>query len=525
MKKRDLLTASALALVLSVAAASAETVMNRGNDTDPASLDPHQTQTVSESRVLNDLLEGLATVDADGKVIPGMAESWDISEDGTVYTFHMRDAKWSNGDPVTANDFDYSLHRIMDPATAAGYASILFPIKNGEAVAGGNMPLDQLGVRAIDDKTLEITLENPTPYFIQLLTHQSALPVHKASVDEFGNQFTRAGNMVTNGAYMLDSFTPNDKLVMVKNPNYYNADKVAIDRVNWIPFDDISACMRRFQASEVSICSDVPGEQMDYVKANLADALHVSPYLGTFYLPIKGAEGSPLKDARVRKALSMAIDRDFIAEQVWAGTMLPSYTLVPPGISNYVDGGITVDYADTDLFDREDEAKELLEEAGVAPGSLTIELRYNTSENNKNTMAAVADMLKNIGVNATLNEVEGTTYFNYLREGGQFDVARAGWIGDYDDPQNFLMLYTSDTPFNYPRWKNPDYDALMAKAAATTDLTERANVLSDAEKLLLDQQPIIPILSYSSRALVASNVEGYHDNLLNDHLTQWLSLN
>ncbi|MCJ8139780.1 peptide ABC transporter substrate-binding protein [Falsirhodobacter halotolerans] len=525
MKKRDLFAASALALVMGVASANAQVTINRGNDTDPATLDPHHTQTVSEARVLADLFEGLITKDAAGQNIPGMAESWEMSEDGTVYTFTLRDAKWSNGDPVTAQDFEYSLKRIMTPETAAGYASILFPIKNGEAVAGGEMPVDDLGVRAIDDKTLEITLNGPTPYFLELLTHQSSLPVHRASVEEFGDQFTRAGNLVSNGPYMLQGFTPNSQLSMVKNPNYYDADNVAVDAVNWIPFEDRSACMRRFEAKEVVTCADVPAEQMDYVKANLADSLHIAPYLGTYYLPVKGADGSPLKDARVRRAISMVIDRDFIAENVWAGTMLPGFTLVPPGISNYVEGGVTVDYAEDDLFDREDAAKELLEEAGVEPGALTVELRYNTGENHKNTMAAVADMLSNIGINARLNEVEGTTYFNYLREDGPFDLARAGWIGDYNDPQNFLMLYTSNTPFNYSRWKNEEYDALLDEAAMETDLPARAEILAKAEALLLEEQAIIPILSYSSRELVATNISGYEDNLGSDHYTRWLSVN
>ncbi|QUS35634.1 peptide ABC transporter substrate-binding protein [Falsirhodobacter algicola] len=520
-----LLSASALALLLGTGAAMAEVVINRGNDTDPATLDPHRTQTVAEGRILADLYDGLVIEDAEGEAIPGVAESWDLSEDGTVYTFHLRDSKWSNGDPVTAHDFDFAFHRIMDPMTAAGYASILFPIKNAEAVAGGQMPLDQLGVRAIDDKTLEITLNAPTPFFIELLTHQSALPLHQKSVEEFGDQFTRPGNLVSNGAYMLQSFTPNSQLVMVKNPNYYDADDVKIDKVNWIPFEDRSACMRRFEANEVQICSDVPAEQMDYVKANLSDELRVAPYLGTYYLPVKGEDGSPLKDARVRKAISMAIDRDFIADSVWAGTMLPAYTLVPPGIANYVDGGVKVDYADEDLFDREDEAKALLEEAGVEPGTLTVDLRYNTGENHKNTMAAIADMLGNIGINARLNEVEGTTYFNYLREDGPFDLARAGWIGDYNDPQNFLMLYESGVSFNYSRWDNADYDALLDKAAETMDLGERAEVLADAERLLLDDQAIIPILSYSSRALVATEVQGYETNLMDAHATRWMSLN
>lgn len=516
---------SSVAVLLSAGIASAEVVINRGNDTDPATLDHHRTSSVAEGRITGDLYEGLMTQDAAGEAVAGAAESWTVSDDGLVYTFKLRpEGKWSNGDPVTAGDFAFAFHRIMDPATAAGYASMLFPIRNAEKVAGGSLPGSDLGVKVIDDLTLEITLEAPTPYFLELLTHQTGYPLHQASVEANGDKFTQPGLLVTNGPFMLVSFQPNDKIVMAKNPHYHDAANVAIDTINWIPFEDRAACMRRFEAGEIDICADVAAEQMDYVKTNLADALRIAPYLGTYYLPVKGADGSPLKDPRVRRAISMVLDRDFIADQVWQGTMLPGWSLVPPGIVNYVDPAPMMSYKDMDPLDREDEAKKLLAEAGVAEGSLTVELRYNTSENNKNTMAAVADALSTIGIRGELNEVEGATYFNYLREGGAYDIARAGWIGDYNDPQNFLFLFQTPVNFNYPRWSNADYDALIAKAAVTTDLAERAGILAEAEVIFLDNVPAIPILYYSSRALVSPKVGGYDDNLMNAHGTRWLSI-
>ncbi|ADO43552.1 peptide ABC transporter substrate-binding protein [Ketogulonicigenium vulgare] len=525
MKLSHLLSASCV-LALTAGMASAQVVLNRGNDTDPSTLDHHRTSTVSESRLMNDLYEGLVTKAADGSTIPGVAESWDISEDGLVYTFHFRDdAKWSNGDAVTAEDFLYAYRRLMDPATAAPYANMLFPIVNAEAIASGEAEADTLGVRAIDATTLEITLSSATPYFLELLTHQTGLPIHAASVEEFGDSFTQAGRMVTNGAFQLVSFTPNDMIVMSKNTNFHDAENVAIDQINYIPFEDRAACLRRFEAGEIQICTDVPTEQMDYLEANLAEELHVVPYLGTYYLPIKGEEGSPLRDPRVRQAISLVIDRDFIATEVWRDTMLPGYSLVPPGIVNYVDGGVMLPYADEDLLDREDAAKALLEEAGVAPGTLTVKLRFNTSENHRNTMAAVADMLSNIGITGELDEVEGASYFSYLQQGGMYDIARAGWIGDYNDPQNFLFLFQSDVQFNYPRWVNADYDAAIDAAATETDLAARAEILAQAETILLDELPIIPILWYSSRALVSPSISGYEDNLMDDHLSRWLSVN
>ena len=517
---------STTAFLFSAGLASAEVVLNRGNDTDPATLDHHRTSTVAEGRVLGDLYEGLMSQDATGKAVAGAAESWTVSEDGLVYTFKLRaDAKWSNGDPVTAEDFSFAFHRIMDPATAAGYASMLYAITNAEEVNTGKAPLDQLGVKAVDAQTLEITLHTPTPYFLELLTHQTGFPLHKASVEANGDKYTQPGTMVTNGAYKLVSFQPNDKIVMAKNENFHDAANVKIDTINWIPFEDRAACLRRFEAGEVQICSDVPGEQMDYVKEKLADSLRIAPYLGTYYLPVKGKEGSPLKDPKVRQAISMVIDRDFLASEVWQDTMLPGWSLVPPGIVNYVENPPVLPYKDQDPLDREDAAKKLLEEAGVAEGSLSVELLFNTSENNKNTMAAVADAVSAIGIKATLNETEGATYFNYLREDGPYDIARAGWIGDYNDPQNFLFLMQSGVSFNYPKWSNADYDALMAKAAVTADLGERAKIMAEAEQIFLDNVPAIPILYYSSRALVSPQVAGYEDNLMDAHATRWLSLN
>jgi len=219
----------------------------------------------------------------------------------------------------------------------------------------------------------------------------------------------------------------------------------------------------------------------------------------------------------------MAVDREFLANEVWRGVMLPASSMVPPGIANYVKDAPKLDFADKDVLDREDKAKELLQEAGVQPGSLSVTLRYNTSENHKNTMAALANMLGNIGIKATLNEVEGATFYNYLQEKGMFDITRDGWIGDYNDPNSFLELYTTGNYFNYAEWSNKDYDALMAKSATTTDLAERAKILAEAEKILLGDGAVVPLMYYSSTALVADRVQGYEDNLMNSHGTRWLS--
>lgn len=505
--------------------ARAEIVLNRGNDTDPASLNPQRGVSVQEASIYEDLFEGLVIHDVKGAVVPGVAKSWEISPDGLIYSFQLRDdAKWSDGTPVTAQDFVYSLRRIMDPANAAPYANVLFPIKNAEEISNGKLPKEELGVAAPDAHQLQIILKAPTAYFLQLLTHNTALPLQQKSVEKYGDKFTAPGNLVSNGAYQLASYTPNDKLVMKKNPYFHDAASVKIDQVNWLPFENRSSCMRRFEAGEVQICSDITADQMDYVRKNFGAQVHLAPELGSYFLDIKGADGSPLKDQRVRRAISMAIDREFLASEVWRGTMLPSYSIVPPGVANYVDGGVQQDYANEDILDREDEAKRLLAEAGVKPDSLTVQLSYNTSENHKNVMAAITDMLRNIGIKAKSEEMEGTTYFNYLRQGGEFDIARDGWLADYSDPQSFLFLYKSNSSFNYSKWSNKTYDDLLEKAAVTTDLRQRALLLADAERLLLKEQPIVPLLTYASKYLVSDRVGGWHDTLEAAHATRWLSL-
>lgn len=296
-----------------------------------------------------------------------------------------------------------------------------------------------------------------------------------------------------------------------------------IDVVNWMPFEQPATCMRRFEAKEVDICSTVAAEQMDYINANLKQYLRITPYFGVNYLNVKGEPDSKLRDARVRQAISMTIDRDFLANQIRRGMLLPKYSMVPSGTQNYIDDAPKLLYSNQDVLEREDKAKELLKEAGVTPGSLRVKLRYATTVNNKNTMIAIADMLKNIGIKAEQDEVEGATYFNYLQEKGMFDFAYQAWIGDYDGPYSFLSLFTTDNYFNFSDWSNKDYDALIAKSETMTDIKARAETLAEAERILLSEVPVIPILASSSQALVSDKIEGYSDNVMNTHGSRWLS--
>ncbi|MEX0317432.1 MAG: peptide ABC transporter substrate-binding protein [Ruegeria sp.] len=506
-------------------AASAATYM-RGNDGNPETLDQHKTSTVAEANILRDLYEGLVVYTPAAEVTPGVAEEWEVTDDGLVYTFKLRaDANWSNGDPVTAQDFVYSLQRIMKPETGAKYANILYPIQNAEAVNKGEADAAEMGVKAIDDKTLEITLAQATPFFIELLTHQTGLPVHPASVEAHGADFVQPGNMVSNGAFTLKSNILNDKIVLEKNPNFHGADNVALDEVNYLPFEDRATCVRAWEAGEVHSCSDLPAEDIARLKDEHGDAVRVAPYLGTYYYALNHKD-EVLADPEVRQALSMAIDREFLAEEIFQSTMVPAQSFVPPGIGNYSGGSPDTEYFGMSMLDREDKAAEILAAKGISPDSpVTIELMYNTSENHKNAATAIADMWANLGVNVEFNVRDASAHYAHLRDKGDFDVARAGWIGDYSDPQNFLFMVESDNDgFNYANYDNAEYDKLMDDAAAETDLEARAGILQQAEGLFMRDLPFIPLLYYSSRSLVSPKLQGWEDNIQNVHASRYLSI-
>ena len=513
------------ALSLCLSPASAESVYRRGAAGEPATLDPQKTGTVVEADVVYDLFEGLLTYDANGALAPGAAESWSASADGLHYTFKLRESKWSNGEPVVAEDFVYSLRRLVAPATGAQYANLFYVLKNGEAVNKGAMKPEALGVNALDARTLEIELERPTPYILGLLAHQTAAPVNRANVEKFGNDFVRPGNLVSNGAYKLAEFTPNDRIVLTRNENFHDTAGAKIDREEILPLEDRSAALRRFQAGEIDSYNDAPADQIPFIRERMKDQYHVMPNLGVLYFSFN-TKKPPFDDPRVRNALSMVVDREFLAEKIWCGSMLPGYSLVPPGIDNYgppVDPGFRA----LSPIEAEDQAKALLKAAGYGPGGkpLNVEIRFNTSENNKATAVAIAEMWKPLGVATTFVNTDLKTHFALLRDGGDYDVARAGWLGDYSDPQNFLMLLKGDNVgLNYSRYSNPAYDSLLAKAEAERNLGERAKILADAEAILLRDQPIIPLLFYSSKNLISPKVSGWKPNLLDRHLTRYLAI-
>jgi oligopeptide transport system substrate-binding protein len=368
---RHLIRAAALAsAALLSTAAFAQVTFNRGNDGDPETLDVQKGSTVTEAHLMRDLYEGLMIHNAKGEVVYGVAASHTESQDGTVFTFKIRpNAKWSNGDDFKASDYVFAFRRIINPETGAKYANILFPIKNAEKInkVQGGVRLEELGVKAIDDKTLEITLERPTPYFLELLTHQTGYPVHEASVRRHGVDYVKPENWVSNGAYVLKEWTPNSHIRLEKNANFHDAANVQIERIMYFPTPDYAAASRRFMAGELHFTTDIPADQTKFLKERLGDQVKIAPYLGTYYLAFNTSK-KPFDDRRVRNALAMTIDREFIAEQIWGGTMLPAANFVPPGIGNYGKPPVP-DWAEKSPIEREDMAKKLLTEAGTAPAS------------------------------------------------------------------------------------------------------------------------------------------------------------
>jgi len=524
IKRTALAAVATAALMGAMNAASAEVVYNRGNTGEPETLDTHKTSTVQEAHILRDLLEGLVSYNAKGEAVPGQAAKWEVSDDGKTYRFTLRDGlKWSNGDPVTAEDFVFSYRRIMDPATGAKYANILYPIKNAEKINKGQAKPEELGVKAVDAKTVEITLEAPTPYFIELLTHQTSLPVHKASVEKFGKDFVKPGNMVSNGAYKLAEFAPNSHIKLVKNENYWDAKNVQIDTVNFIPHPDLAAAVRRYEAGELDSMDELPADQIKSLKERFKDQVKLGPYLGTWYLVVNSSK-APFNDVRVRHALSMAIDREFIAGEIWGQTMQPGYSFMPPGVGNYGEPAY-MEYKDQSPIDREDKAKELLKEAGFGPGKpLKVEIRYNTTDNNRNSVIAIADQWKQIGVETSFINTDGKTHFAHLRDGGDFDIARYGWIADYSDPNNFLFLLKSDNKgFNYGKYNNPEFDKLLEDAAKELDLTKRADILKRAEAILMKDMPWIPIMYYGKSNLISPKIKGFVQNTRGVYPSRFLS--
>ena len=482
----------------------------RNNGAEVQSLDPHKIEGVPESNVNRDLFEGLLVTDVDGHPAPGVAEKWD-NKDFKVWTFHLRkDAKWSDGTPVTAEDFVYSWQRLANPNTASPYASYLQygHIANIDDIIAGKKPVTDLGVKAIDANTFEVTLSEPVPYFYKLLVHPSVSPVPKSAVEKFGEKWTQPANIVTNGAYKLKDWVVNERMVLERNPQYWDNAKTVINQVTYLPISSEVTDVNRYRSGEIDMTyNNMPIELFQKLKKEIPKEVHVDPYLCTYYYEINNQK-APFTDVRVRTALKLALDRDIIVNKVKNQGDLPAYSYTPP----YTDGMKLVEpeWFKWSQEKRNEEAKKLLAEAGyTADKPLTFSLLYNTSDLHKKLAIAVASIWKkNLGVNVKLENQEWKTFLD-TRHQGTFDVARAGWCADYNEPTSFLNTMLSDSSNNTAHYKSPAFDKLIGETLKVADDAQRADLYAKSEQQLDKDSAIVPVYYYVNARLVKPWVGGY----------------
>lgn len=511
---------AAAALTFSAAAVT----LNRGNQNDPDTLDPHKSTGSWESNILGDLMVGLTTEDAGANPIPGAAESWTVSEDGLVWTFKMRKgAVWSDGVPVTARDFEYSFRRQLDPATASQYASMMYDIVGAEAVNTGQAPLDTLGVKALDDETLEMRLVHPAPYLPQLLMHQITYAVPQHVVEKLGDDWTKPGNYVSNGPFTLKEWRPNDHITLEKNPRFYDAANVRLDEVVFYPTDDSETALKRFRTGELDLNVGFPSQQIDYLRKNMAAELHVATLVNVRYVAMN-LKRPPFDDIRVRRAISLAINREKIASEILRAGEQPAYSLVPPGTAGYSDGPM-VSFKATPMTERLEEARRLLAEAGYGPGHpLTFQYRYIGDPDSRRMAAALQGMWAAAGMKVDVSVSEKKVHYNAVRA-GDYDVSENNWFGDYNDAKNFLFLtQPSSDEMNVSKYANPEYEALIRASDQERDAGKRAALMKQAEALMLSEMPITPVFYGVSRNLVHTWVKGWEDNILNVHRSRFMSI-
>ena len=495
--------------------------LQMGNGSEPASLDPHKITGTWEDRIVSDLMVGLTTDDKDGKSVPGMAERWTTSPDGKTWTFYLRDAVWSDGVPVTADDFVFALQRIMDPKTASEYASLLYFIRNAQPVNEGKAAKDALGVRALSPKVLEITLEHPAPYLPELAKHQTMLPVPKHVVEKWGDAWSQPAHYVSNGPYLLKSWSLGDHVAAVKNPRFYDAKNVCVDQVNYYPTNDAIGAERRVRRGELDANADIQSNRIAFLRERMPDYVHTYTYLGVAYLAFNSAVPA-FKDKRVRMALDMAIDREFITGKLLRGGQKPAYTFVPPGVANYTQAAAPA-WAAWPLAKRQAEARRLLAAAGYGPNNpLKIEIKHRNTPDPMLFMPAVQADWKEVGVETALVQNETQIAYAAYRS-RDFQVADAAWIADYNDAMSFLYLQQSSTGSqNYGDYKNPIFDDLLARADNEPDAKVRAAYLAQAEKIMLDDAAVAPVFFYVNKNLVSPKITGWADNIVDHHRTRYL---
>jgi oligopeptide transport system substrate-binding protein len=493
-------------------------ILHRGLNPEPSDLDPHLATQTSYYTVLSALLEGLVSEDpVDLHPVPGVAESWDISPDGLTYTFYLRaGAKWSNGEPVTSQDFIGSWRRILTPSLGATDASYLYVIQGAEAFNKGDSDFSQVGLRARDSRTLTVTLEHPAPWFLSLLSGTAWMPVPLATVAKYGgladrgNAWTTPDRWVGNGPFVLKSWHRGQEIVVARSPGYWDAARVRLQEIHFHVFESTDAEERAFRSGQLHVTEALPPDKVDGYRKDSPELLRIDPLLGTYFLRINTRRPG-LNDLRVRTALALAIDREAITEKVLRGGQMPAFSFTPPGLGGYA----------PDEIQRKnlDEARRLLTDAGHSGGAgLTeLELLYNTSESHKVIAEAVQEMWRrDLGiqvrlVNQDLKSAEDA------RRTGSYELLQSSWIADYADPSSFLDILRGDSGNNFTGWSSPDYDNLLFTAARTPEQSARNALYGKAERLMLREAPVIPIYHYTHVFLIRPSVRGWSPTLLDHH--------
>ena len=501
-------------------------ILHINNGTEPQNLDPHVVTGVPEHHIIMALLEGLVSEDPHGITPqPGTAERWDVSPDQTVYTFYLRkDARWSNGDPVTAHDFVRSYRRALAPSLASEYAYMLFVMKGAEEFNTGKITdFNEVGVKAVDDHTLQVTLNAPTPYFLSLLLHYSWFPLHLPTIERYGplyergNRWTKPGRFVGNGPFVLEEWKVNHVIVVHRSPTYWDAAHVKLNKIFFYCIESSDTDERAFRSGQLHKTYELPATKIDSYREKHRDLLHVDPFLGTYFYELNTSK-PPLNDKRVRRALAMSIDREGIVKNVTRGDQIPAYHFTPPGTAGYTARAkFPFDIAG---------ARKLLAAAGFPDGKglPPIEILFNTLESHRSIAEAVQEMWKqNLGIEVRLLNQEWKVYLDSKRT-GNYQVARYGWIGDYPDPNSFLDLWVTGGGNNDSRWSNSEYDRLIREAGRTADLAKRLEVFQQAEAVLLEEMPIVPIYFYTRVYAMRTSVKGWYPTILDNHPYQKLWL-
>ncbi|MEI9750089.1 peptide ABC transporter substrate-binding protein [Moellerella wisconsensis] len=476
---------------------------------EPASLDPIKSVGLTEAQVMRDLFEGLVNQDSDGQVIPGVAEHWQ-SEDNREWIFKLRpNARWSNGEPVTANDFVYSWQRLVDPKNTSPFAwfAALAGINHAQQIIDGQKNISELGVEALDDLTLKITLDKPVAYFPALTTNFSLFPVHQATVEHYGNDWIRVGNIIGNGAFQLHDRIVNEKIVLIPNPYYWDHKNTQITKVTFVPINHESQATNRYLAGDLDITESFPKQRYHKLMQEIPEQVFIPNQLGTYYYAFN-TQRAPTNDARVRKALSMTIDRQIIAQKVLGTGEKPAWHFTPDVTAGFTpQPGLYQRYSQQEL---DQQAQILLASAGYGPHHpLKLTLLYNSSENHQKIAIAVSSMWKKkLGVQVKLVNQEWKTYID-SRNSGNFDVIRASWVGDYNEASTFLSLLTSKHNGNIPQFHHDEYDQLIESASKETDPKVRNDDYNQAEALIAEYAPIAPIYQYTNGRLIKPWLKGY----------------